>query len=247
MKKTFAVLSAIFLLFGGVVAAQEITFSENTGGTYYPIQFALYPTVQIFPYDSNFAGLRINLIGDNRNAAGVDLGLINQVDENFYGIGLGAVNLCKGTTKGVSIGLINHVNGDLKGFQGVPFLSWWQAFNVVHGQCNGAQGGLFNEASTLRGIQGGLVNVAYNSKGLMAGLYNYTESFTGLQVGLINVSYNDMNGAQLGIYNSVRDARGFQLGLINQCQTLDGLQIGVVNIASQKSSMPTMLFVNWQF
>ncbi|QHI70300.1 LA_2272 family surface repeat-containing protein [Tichowtungia aerotolerans] len=247
MKKTVAVLSTFILMCTGLASAQEVVFSEDTGGVYYPLQLALYPTVQLVPYDGDFAGLRLNIIGANRNVSGVDIGLINQTDDIFRGVGIGAVNLSKGNSEGLSIGLINHANGDVKGFQGIPFISWWSAFNFVHGQCNGAQGGLFNQASTLRGVQGGLVNVAYDSKGVMVGLYNYTESFCGLHVGLVNITYNDMTGAQFGIYNGVRDARGFQLGLINQCQTLDGLQIGLVNIASQKESLPTMLFVNWQF
>lgn len=246
MKKTIAVLSTLILMVTGSAVAQDIVFSEDTGGVYYPIQLALYPSFQLVPYDGDFAGLRLNIIGNNRNASGVDIGLINQTDDTFRGVGAGIVNLSK-NTEGINIGFINHASGDLKGFQGIPFLSWWNAFNVVHGQCNGAQGGLFNEATTLRGVQGGLVNVAYDARGVMVGLYNYTESFYGLHVGLINITYNDMTGAQFGIYNGVRDVHGFQCGLINQCQTLDGLQLGIVNIASQKETLPAMILVNWQF
>jgi hypothetical protein len=247
MKKTVAVLSAFILIVTGSATAQDLVFSEDTGGVYYPIQLALYPTVQLIPYDGDFAGLRLNFIGVNRNVYGVDLGLINQTDDTFRGIGAGLVNLSGQGAAGLSIGFINHVNGDLKGFQGIPFLSWWNAFNFVHGKCKGAQGGLFNQAGTLRGVQGGLVNVAYDSQGVMVGLYNYTESFYGLHAGLVNITYNDMTGAQFGIYNGARDVNGFQCGIINQSQTLYGVQLGLVNIASQKESMPTMLFVNWQF
>jgi len=247
MKKTFAVLTALILLQAGFAVAQEIDFSDDTGGVYYPLQLALYPTVQIVPHDGDFAGLRLNIIGVNRNVSGADIGIINQTDDTFRGAGLGIVNLSQGDSKGVSVGFINHVNGDQKGFQGIPLLSWWNALNVVHGHCAGAQGGLFNQAHSLSGVQGGLVNVAYDAKGVMIGLYNYSESFCGLHVGLVNIVYEDMTGAQLGLYNGVRDAKGFQLGLINQCQNLDGLQIGLVNIASQKEQLPTMLFVNWQF
>lgn len=247
MKKTIASLFAFALLTAGITSGQEIVFEEDSGGIYYPIQLALYPTVQLVPYDSDFAGLRLNIIGVNRNVYGVDVGLINQTDEQFRGIGAGLLNLSQGGMDGVSIGFVNHVNGDMRGFQGIPFISWWNAFNFVHGGCYGLQGGLFNQASTLRGVQGGLVNVGYEAKGVMAGLYNYTESFSGLHVGLINITYNDMTGAQFGIYNGVRDVTGFQCGLINQCQTLYGVQLGLLNIASQKQSLPTMLLVNWQF
>lgn len=246
-KKTLAVLTALVLLQAGFAAAQEIDFTEDSGGVYYPLQLALYPTVQLVPYEGDFAGLRLNIIGVNRNVSGLDIGLINQTDDTFRGAELGIVNLSRGDSRGVNIGFINHVNGDMKGFQGIPLLSWWNAVNVVHGQCAGAQGGLFNEARRLSGVQGGLVNVAYDAKGVMVGLYNYTESFYGLHIGLVNIAFEDMTGAQIGLYNGVRDAKGFQLGLVNQCQNLDGLQIGLVNIASQKETLPTMLFVNWQF
>ncbi len=247
MKKIFAVLTTLILMQAGFAAAQEVEFAEESNGFYYPLQLALYPTVQLIPNDGDFAGLRLNIIGVNRDVSGLDIGLINQTDGLFRGAGLGIVNLCPGDTCGVSVGFINHVNGDLKGFQGIPLLSWWNAVNVVHGHCAGAQGGLFNNATSLSGVQGGLVNVAYNAKGVMIGLYNYTENFTGLHLGLINIAYEDMTGAQIGLYNGVRNANGFQLGLINQCQNLDGLQIGLVNIAAQKESMPTTIFVNWQF
>jgi len=247
MKKTFAVLTALVLMQFGFASAQEVEFAENTDGVYYPIQLSLYPTVQMVPYDGDFAGLRLNIIGVNRDVSGVDIGLINQTDDTFRGVGIGVVNLCPGDTHGMSVGFINHVNGDLYGFQGIPLLSWWNAVNVVHGHCAGAQGGLFNNANSLSGMQGGLVNIAYDAKGVMLGLYNYTENFYGLQIGLVNIAYEDMTGMQVGLYNGVRNADGFQFGLINQCQNLDGLQIGLINIAAQKETMPTTVFVNWKF
>ena len=247
MKKIFAVLTALILLQAGSAAAQEVLFAEDTGGVYYPLQLALYPTVQLVPYDGDFAGLRLNLIGVNRNVSGVDLGFINQTDDTFGGVGLGIINLNRGNVKGINIGFINHVDGDMSGFQGIPILTLFNAVNIVHGQCSGAQGGLFNKTQSLEGVQGGLVNVAYESKSVMLGLYNYTQNMYGLNVGAINIAYDNMTGAQIGLYNGVKNANGFQLGLVNQCQNLYGLQIGLVNIASMKETLPTTIFVNWQF
>lgn len=247
MKKTIASLFAFATLAAGVTSAQEMVIEEDRGGVYYPIQLALYPTVQLVPYDGDFAGLRLNLIGVNRNVSGVDIGLSNQTDSKFRGIGVGLLNLTDGSMNGMSIGLVNHVNGDMRGFQGIPFVSWWNAVNFVEGTSYGMQGGLFNQTDTLRGFQGGLMNVGYKAKGVMAGLYNYTEHFNGLHLGLVNFTYEDMRGAQFGLYNGAQDATGFQCGLINQCQTLYGVQLGLVNIASRKENIPTMLLVNWQF
>jgi hypothetical protein len=246
MKKICAILS-IFILISTAATAQDVGFYEEVPDVYYPIQLALYPTIQIAPYDQDFAGLRLNIIGVNRQVSGLDIGLSNQTDDLFRGAQVGVVNLAQGNSHGVTIGFVNNVKGDMKGFQGIPLLSWWNAANFVQGTVSGAQGGLFNQANELNGVQGGLVNVADDAKGVMLGLYNYTKNFKGVHVGLINISYESMVGAQVGIYNGVQTAKGFQLGLINQCQYLDGLQVGLVNIASQKETMPTMLFVNWQF
>ena len=248
MKKTLATLSALALLCGFASAQDDFYYGkEMTGGTYYPLQLSLYPTVQLIPFDGDFAGLRLNIIGVNRNVSGVDLGISNQSDETFNGVGLGVINMSKGDTKGLHVGFVNNTLGDLKGFQGIPLLTWFNAFNVVGKHCSGMQGGLYNEANSLSGFQGGIINVAYDAKGVMVGAYNYTESFQGLHVGLVNITYNDMTGCQIGLYNGVRNAHGFQLGLINQTQTLDGLQIGLVNVASMKERFPTMVFANWQF
>lgn len=247
MKKTLAVITTLFLMQAAFVTAQEVVFAEDTGGVYYPLQLALYPTVQLVPYDGDFAGLRLDIIGVNRNVSGVDIGIVNQTDNAFSGIGIGIVNLCQGNSSGLNIGFVNNVDGDMRGLQGIPLLSWWNAVNVVDGHCAGAQGGLFNKAGSLHGVQGGLVNVAYDSKGVMLGIYNYSKTLYGVQAGIANIAYNEMTGVQIGIYNGVRDANGFQLGLINQCQNLHGLQLGLVNIASKKEALPTMVFVNWQF
>ena len=119
MKKILAVSTALILMLNGIAPAQEVMFAEDTGGVYYPLQLALYPTVQLVPFDGDFAGLRLNIIGANRNVSGVDIGLINQTDDTFGGVGLGVVNLSRGNAKGIQVGFINHVNGDMAGFQGI--------------------------------------------------------------------------------------------------------------------------------
>lgn len=246
MKKSLALLIALVsLLTTGAFAQQAEYYSEP--GPFYPLQIGLYPTLQIIHYEESVAGVRLNLIGVNKNMTGIDAGLINQTDETFRGADIGIMNLCKGNSSGIHVGFVNHVNGNMKGFQGIPFISWYNALNVVHGHCGGAQGGFFNEAKSLSGVQGGMVNIAYDSKGVMGGLYNYTEDFEGWQAGLINIADNDMTGFQLGVYNGVQSASGLQIGVINQCQNLYGVQIGVVNIASKKETLPTTLIVNWNF
>jgi hypothetical protein len=247
MKKLFTVVTALILLQCGFAIAQEVDFAEDTGGVYYPLQLALYPTVQLVPYDGDFAGLRLNIIGVNHNVSGLDIGIANQTDGIFQGVGVGIVNLCQEDSYGLNVGFINNVDGNMTGFQGIPYLTFWNAVNLVDGHCSGVQGGLFNRSESLIGVQGGLINIAYDAKGLMVGLYNYTKTFQGLHVGLVNIAYEDMTGAQFGIYNGVRDVNGLQFGLINQCQTLHGVQLGLVNIYPENDISPAMIFANWQF
>jgi hypothetical protein len=246
MRKLQTLLITLVSIAAGICAAQETSFYTEPG-PYYPLQMGLYPTLQIIHFEESVVGMRINVIGDNRGMTGLDVGIINQTDQKFRGVQVGAVNLCKGNSQGVHVGLINHTNGDMKGFQGIPLVSWWNALNVVHGHCTGAQGGFFNEAQSLGGIQGGLVNVAYEAEGLMAGVYNYTETLDGMHIGLINIADEAMTGFQLGLYNGVASANGLQIGLINQCQNLYGVQVGLVNIASQKDTFSTTVLVNWNF
>jgi len=247
MKKIVVFLTAIILLQAGSTFAQEDALIYEDDGAY-PVQLSLYPTLQLAPYDRDVTGVRLNLIGVNRNMTGFDLGVINQSDESFRGVGLGFVNLCQGDVGGLSIGFINHVNGDLLGLQGIPIVSWFlPALNIVHGQCTGLQGGWYNQANELNGLQGGLFNVGYQAKGAQIGLYNYSDSFGGVQLGAVNIAYEEAHGIQFGFFNGAGHFRGLQVGIVNQTQTLEGLQIGLVNAVSQKESLPVMVIANWQF
>ena len=245
MKKIILFLTTAVLLQAGFAFAQEAEFYDDGGA--YPFQIGLYPTLQFVPYDQDVTGLRINVIGVNRNMTGVDVGLINQSDESFRGIGLGLANLSKGEYNGIGIGIVNHVNGDSVGIFGVPLLSWYQAINVVHGELTGMQGGWYNQAGGLNGLQGGAVNVSDATQGGQLGIYNYAGSMGGVQLGLVNMAYKDAHGLQIGIFNGAGHFRGLQIALVNQAQTLEGLQIGIVNAVSQKDTLPVMVIANWQF
>jgi len=245
MKKAIIFLSAAILLQTSSSFAEDTVLYDDDGA--YPVQASLYPTLQLVPYDRDVTGFRLNVIGVNRNMTGLDIGLINQTDQLFRGVGIGVVNLSQGDSRGINMGFINHVNGDMVGLQGIPFLSFWNALNIVHGQCTGLQGGLYNQAESLNGLQAGLINVSGDASGGQVGLYNYTDRIGGVQLGLINVAYEEGHGVQLGIYNGTGHYRGLQVGMVNQTQTLEGLQIGLLNSVSQKEWMPVMVIANWQF
>ena len=246
MKKIILFLTAAVLLQAGFAFAQDPEFYDDGGA--YPVQIGIWPTLQFVPYDRDVTGLRINVIGVNRNMTGVDVGLINQTDVKFSGVGLGLANLSKGDYNGVGIGVVNHVNGDSVGVFGVPVLSaLYCAVNVVHGELTGLQGAWYNQAGGMNGLQGGAVNVGETTKGGQLGIYNYTGSMGGIQVGLVNMAYKDAHGLQIGLFNGAGHYRGLQIALVNQAQTLEGLQIGIVNAVSQKDTLPVMVIANWQF
>jgi hypothetical protein len=238
MKELMVVLSAWVVLQAGFSWAQ---------GDSYPVQVAIVPTVELVPCDMDITGLRLNIIGLNRNVTGLDVGLVNETAQDFRGLAVGPGNFVWGNAAGVEVGFINYTQGDMTGFQGIPYLSFWNAANIVRGRATGVQGGLYNQAESMRGFQGGLANVGYDAAGLQIGLYNYAEEFGGVQLGLVNIACNEAHGIQAGLYNAAREFRGLQIGVINQTQVLDGLQIGVLNIATQKERIPYMVIANWQF
>ena len=51
----------------------------------------------------------------------------------------------------------------------------------------GVQGGLWNEAQSIRGVQLGVINIANAVTGFQVGLINRSESLYGVQIGIVNV------------------------------------------------------------
>jgi len=66
MKKIVVFLTAIILLQTGSTFAQEDALIYEDDGAY-PVQASLYPTLQLAPYDRDVTGIRLNIIGVNRN------------------------------------------------------------------------------------------------------------------------------------------------------------------------------------
>jgi len=238
-------IAVVFGLLSGAGFSQGTDYSNLEGA--YPVQLALFPPVQLVPSQEDVVGFRLNLIGVNRNVSALDLGLVNWTTGEFRGVGAGIINVVRGNSYEAAIGFFNYTEGDMTGFQGIPFLTFWNAFNLVDGRVGGVQGGLFNQAQELCGAQVGLVNIGYQAAGLQLGIYNYSIEDGGVQAGFINVGYESAHGVQVGLLNQTAQFSGLQIGLVNRTDSLRGMQIGLLNIVSEKEVWPVAPLVNWVF
>lgn len=101
-----------------------------------PLSLGLIAPVQLPWGDWDVCGLRLSPIyGRCVNLTGVDLGLLNTVDEDFIGLQVGALNAVS-RARGLQVGIINC------------------AYHL-----KGVQVGLINYAEGAHGLQIGLVNV----------------------------------------------------------------------------------------
>lgn len=104
------------------------------------------------------------------------------------------VNLNNGTLEGVQASCITNVAGDLTGLQagGFNYAKSINGFqpgvlgNVVAGEFNGFQTGLFSSCGNLNGFQFSGVNVAKETNGCQIGFVNVAKK-KGFQLGLVNV------------------------------------------------------------
>ncbi len=129
------------------------------------IQLSVWPTVQIFPEETEIRGLKLNLFyGYNEKVLGLDAGLIS----------------CGGLMDGIQVNVANAVAAEINGLQlGV--------LNVI-GSGKGIQGGALNYGETqFTGIQVGLVNYTRDVVGVQIGLVNRCETIYGVQIGLANI------------------------------------------------------------
>ncbi len=163
-----------------------------------PIQLSLVPSIQIFSEDTAIHGVRLAIVGRNREFLGLDLGLGLLTTGDFTGVG-------------------------------------WGFANLVDGDVQGIQSGLFNQAGTMTGVQWGIINLV-------------DTEFTGLQWGGLNLmEQGHTEGLLVGLVNVTEDMDGLQLGFVNVTNTMHGLQIGLVNIIKGKDTLPVLPIVNWSF
>lgn len=122
-----------------------------------PLEVGLFPPLQLPNSDYGIRGLRLTVVGLNREDIGLDVGLLG--------------NITTTTFKGAAIsGLFNYNRGGstVIGFQVAVLAN----LNTGHSEVYGVQIGGYNQAGTVHGLQLGLVNVATELHGIQIGLFN---------------------------------------------------------------------------
>ncbi len=130
--------------------------SDNT-----PIEIALFPPLQLPGTEFGVKGLRLSVVGLNREVRGLDLALMGNVTNVEF--------------KGVAIaGLFNYNRGGstVIGLQVAGVAN----INSGHSEVYGVQLAGVNMAGTVYGLQLGLVNIATELHGVQIGLVNVNKS-----------------------------------------------------------------------
>lgn len=198
MKRMVAgVVSAVLVLVEGAIAAPPgpAAAPKPAGGERtLPFQMSLVSPLAFVDEENSINGFRLNLIfGENKNVAGLDMGVANRTT---------------GAQKGFQCGAVNIVEGDLSGHQD-GFVNW------VGGRASGWQGGLVNATKgDILGVQAGLVDIAVGGAATQYGLVNYAGRLDGCQLGLVNIA-DTTAGLQIGILNYTHKFTGLQIGILN--------------------------------
>jgi len=192
-----------------------------------PLQVSLWPPIQLVSEESSVCGLRLDLgWGENRNVAGLDLGIANGA-ESIKGIEIGVFNRVHAADQSDSWGFQLAVLNDTDNtrYTGVQL---GLVFNSNTGDVNGLQIAIGNTARDMDGIQISLGNSANNVDGAQLSVVNSARDVHGVQLAAFNIA-NNVRGVQIAVVNSSGDLHGVQIGALNQCVKLTGVQIGVIN------------------
>ncbi|KYG64955.1 hypothetical protein AZI86_12225 [Bdellovibrio bacteriovorus] len=167
---------SVRLYLAGFFVATTSLFSFNAfaADNSTPIEIALFPPVQFPSPDFAVRGLRLSVVGQNREAHGLDLALIgNMTKQKFTGVAIA--------------GLFNYnaVGADIIGLQ----LAGLANLNDVSSRLYGFQVGAYNRVGKVYGVQIGLVNSARELHGIQIGLINFNDAGPFKASPIINVGF----------------------------------------------------------
>jgi hypothetical protein len=164
--------SCISTVLSGTVILAIALLCSACSTTWTPIQIAVFNPAQLFPESTDVRGLRgSTLYGKNASLYGLDVGLMNEVEERVRGVQLASVANRAGELDGLGVGLANEVEERVRGVQLAGFVNF-------AGELAGVQlAGILNRSERVVGVQiGGLVNRAEALAGLQIGLLNFNKS-----------------------------------------------------------------------
>lgn len=157
-----------------LAAGLLISFSAKAVGNNSPIGVGLFPPLQIPSSDYGISGIRVGVVGVNRSAAGIDIGLLGNITQQSF--------------TGAAVSLLfnyNKIAADIIGFQVAGLAN----INGTGSSLYGVQLGLYNSVTNVYGIQLGLINVAKNLHGIQIGLINFNDAGPFKISPIINASF----------------------------------------------------------
>jgi len=159
------------LLLASVMCSVPAT-AEQSDNT--PLEVALFPPLQLPSTEFGVKGLRLSLVGLNRELRGLDLGLLgNMTDVEFKGVAIaGLFNYNRGGSTVIGLQLAGIAN-----------------INSGHSEVYGIQIAGFNKAGSVYGLQLGLVNMATDLHGIQIGLVNINKGGPFHVTPIINVGF----------------------------------------------------------
>jgi hypothetical protein len=150
-RKFLAVILLVTSIIYSAPAAAE-------GSDITPIEIALVPPLQLPSTEFEVKGLRLSVVGLNREVYGLDLALLgNMTNVEFKGVAIsGLFNYNRGgaTATGLQLAALANINTGPSTVYGVQLAVFNRAETVY-----GLQLGLVNIVNSLHGIQIGLINV----------------------------------------------------------------------------------------
>lgn len=153
-------------MFAGILVTAAMMYSapslaEQSDNT--PIELALFPPLQLPGTEFGVKGIRLSVVGSNRELRGIDLGVIgNLTNVQFKGLAIAGLfnhNSGGATIVGLQLAALANINSGPSDVYGLQIAAFNSAVNVY-----GLQLGLINVATQLHGVQIGLVNI--NKTGL---------------------------------------------------------------------------------
>lgn len=162
------------LLAGILIAVSAVCTPAMAIESSSPIGLGLFPPIQFPNTEYGIKGIRLGLVGVNREMRGLDIGLLGNVTkQTFKGLaiaGLFNYNQVSSTVVGLQVAALANINGPTSKLYGIQL-------------------GLVNKVAKVYGLQLGLINMAHELHGVQIGLLNFNASGPFTATPIINAAF----------------------------------------------------------
>lgn len=216
----------------------------TSAGDWTPVQIEIGPeSWSLCKETTDVFGLRLAVVGKNRNVYGFDLCLDSAVaDGDCGGLQVAAFGNVTNRVTGLQLGVVHAKAGtQCRGLQ--ASIAWSETRSLCGGQMAvfneveagaGFQLGLYNQVEAeFSGVSVSAVSIAQSAApaAQVSLFFNRTKApSAGLQFAVVDFA-GDYCGAQAGAYNDAENTSGAQAGVYNEADNASGLQFGIVSVA----------------